>query len=88
MKPQSKKKQKRRRQGKYWVSQYDGNNIIHAYKHKFKIPLIAAINDLEALGVTLDQKVTATIKLNRHYYGQQHMSESKFNSLIDDLERR
>jgi len=87
MKAQSRKKQKRRRQGKYWVSQYDGNNITHAYKQQFKIPLITAINDLEALGVTLDRKITATTKLNRHYYGQQHMSKDKFNSLIDDLQK-
>ena len=50
----TKAKQKRRRQGKKWVSEYKGRNIIHAYKSRFKVPVIAAINDLKALGVKLD----------------------------------
>lgn len=77
----TKAKQKRRNQGKRWVSEYAGNSIIHAYKRKFKIPLIAAINDLEAIGVKLDELEIANVKLDRHYFNKQQLNKKSLEEL-------
>ena len=63
------------------MSQYQGNSIIHAYKRKFKIPLITVINDLEAIGVKLDECEVANIKLNRHYYNKQQLNKKTLEEL-------
>ena len=81
MNPHSKAKQKRRRQGKRWASDYSGNRIIHAYKKKFNISLITAINDLEAIGVDLDEGEVAKIRLDRHHYGHQQLSKKKLETI-------
>ena len=85
MNPQSKAKQKRRRQGKRWASEYSGNKIIHAYKKKFNIPLITAVNDLEAIGVDLDEREVAKIRLDRHHYGHQQLSKKKLETISEKL---
>ncbi len=77
----TKTKQKRRRQGKRWVVEYNGNSVIHAYKRKFKIPLITAINDLEAIGAKLDECEVANIKLDRHYYNKQKLNKKTVEEL-------
>ena len=69
-----KKKKKRRGQGKNWVKEYKGNNILCDYKRKFKIRTITAINDLQSLGVALDEAKVAQIKLDRHCYGEQQIN--------------
>jgi len=71
----TKGKKKRRRQGKAWLKDYKGRNILHAYKCKFKIPLITSINDLESLGVPLDSVEVARIKIDRHYNGDQQINK-------------
>ncbi len=71
----TKKKKKRRAEGKSWVKEYKGNNILHDYKRKFKIQLIAAINDLQSLGVHLNEAEVARIKLERHYNGEQQINK-------------
>jgi len=83
MQSNTKGKKKRRGKGKYWVSQYSGNNIIHAYKRHFKIPLITAVNDLEAIGVKLHESDVARIKMDRHYSNQQHLSKEKLQELSE-----
>ncbi len=87
MQSNSKAKQKRRRQGKHWISQYTGNRILHAYKKQFKIPLITAVNDLEAIGVKLDDKEVAQIKLNRHHYNQQKLPKKELERLTKVVQR-
>ncbi len=77
----TKAKQKRRRQGRKWVSEYRGRNIIHAYKRRFKVPVIAAVNDLQALGVQLDVTEVANIRLDRHYYGKQMLNKKSLSRL-------
>ena len=57
----TKAKRKRRGQGRKWVSEYRGLNIIDAYQRRFKVPVIAAVNDLQALGVQLDVTEVANI---------------------------
>ena len=83
---ESKKKKNRRAQGKSWVKGYKGKNIIHDYKRKFKIQTITAINDLQALGVHLDEAEVARIKLDRHYNNEQQINKKTLeylNSIID-----
>lgn len=77
----SKAKQKRQKKGRNWVSQYDGSRIIAAYKNKFKVPLITAVNDLEAIGVSLDEREVALIKLSRHHYNEQHLLKEELDKL-------
>ncbi|MCP4551189.1 MAG: hypothetical protein GY834_03910 [Bacteroidetes bacterium] len=82
---ETKAKKKRRIKGKKWVKEYKGNNILHAYKRKFKIPLISAINDLESIGVPLNEAEVAQIKIDRHYNGQQQINQNdlaELNSII------
>ena len=76
----TKEKKKRRRQGEAWLKDYKGKNILHAYRRKFKIPLITAINDLESLGVPIDSVEVARIKIDRHCYGEQQINK---NDLAD-----
>jgi len=70
----SRAKKKRRSQGKAWVREYQGRNILHAYKREFQIPLITAINDIESMGVALNTVEVAQIKIDRHHNGQQQVN--------------
>jgi hypothetical protein len=83
----SKKKKKRRGQGKNWVNEYKGNNILHAYKRKFKIQTITAINDLQSLGVHLDEAEVARIKLDRHHNGEQQINKKTREYLRSVIQR-
>lgn len=85
MNPQSKAKQKRRRQGKRWASEYSGNRILHAYKKKFNVPLITAVNDLQSIGVDLDEQEVAKLRLDRHYYGRQQLNKKKLETISEKL---
>ena len=77
----TKGKKKRRRQGKAWLKDYKGKNILHAYRRKFNIPIIAAINDLESLGVPLDRVEVARIKIDRHCCGEQQINKKALAEL-------
>jgi len=83
----SKKKKKRRGQGKNWVKEYKGNNILRDYKRKFKIQTITAINDLQFLGVRLDEAEVAQVKLDRHYYGEQQINKKTLEYLSSIIDR-
>jgi hypothetical protein len=77
----TKGKKKRRRQGKAWLKDYKRENILHAYRRKFKIPLITAINDLESLGVPFDRVEVARIKIDRHCCGEQQINKKALAEL-------
>ncbi|MGL6162278.1 hypothetical protein [Microbulbifer sp.] len=81
----SKKKQKRRRQGKAWVANYSGNKVVIDYQRKFKVEKITAINDLQAIGVDLDPAEVARVKIDRHFYGYQQMKKSDLKEAIKTL---
>jgi hypothetical protein len=83
----SKKKKKRRGQGNNWVKEYKGNNILHDYKRKFKIQTITAINDLQSLGVRLDEAEVARIKLDRHHNGEQQINKKALEYLSSIIDR-
>ena len=74
-------KKKRRSQGKAWAREYQGKNLLHAYRREFGIPLIAAINDLESIGVPLNTAEVAQIKIDRHHNGQQQVSRKTLAEL-------
>ena len=77
----TKGKLRRRRRGRAWVQNYAGPQILHAYKRKFRIPIATAINDLESLGVRLDDRAVAEIRVNLHYNNVQHMPADRLARL-------
>ena len=79
----TKAKERRRRNAKAWVRQYTGRHIIHDYKRKFHIPILTAIIDLEAIGVELDKREVAQIRLDQYDYGAQQLPKQK----LEDLRR-
>ena len=79
----TKVKKKRRQEAKSWVKEYQGSNVLHAYKRKFKVSLTTAINDLDAIGVKLDKVEVARIKLDRHFNGEQQINKAEVAKLIN-----
>ncbi len=77
----------RRQQAKAWAKEYSGNRMIHDYKRKFKIPIAAAINDLEAIGVRLDPRDVAKIRLDLHHRHVQHLPKKTYQELSDFLNK-
>ena len=78
---------RRRSRGKAWVANYSGSRIIHAYKRKFRIPISAAINDLESFGVKLDEREVAEIRVNLHYANVQQMRADRL-ARLESIVRR
>ncbi len=78
---ETKAKKKRRTRGKAWVREYQGSDILHAYRGKYKIPLITAINDLESMGVPLNAAEVARVKVNRHHNGEQQINRKTLAEL-------
>ena len=84
---ETKKKKERRAQGKKWIKEYKGNNILYAYKRKFKILTIAAINDFQFLGVYPDEAEVVWIKLKIHYNGEQQINKKALEHLKTIIRR-
>lgn len=84
---ETKAKKKRRSHGRAWVRECQGSDILHAYRRKYKIPLITAINDLESMGVPLNAAEVAKIKVDRHHNGEQQINKktlAELNRIIRD----
>ncbi|MEW6747379.1 MAG: hypothetical protein AB1486_32000 [Planctomycetota bacterium] len=77
----TKTKEKRRRAARVWVRAYSGPNIIRAYRYKFHVPILTAINDLEALGAELDEREVALIRIDLHHRHVAQVSKKRLQEL-------